>query len=233
MNVSERYVGVILARKGSRRLPGKNRRLLAGAPLYAHTVRAALESGVFARVVLSTDDEEILAGMAAHPEALALPRPAELAGDAVSGWQVCAHLLAAHPELFDGAEGFSLLTPCHPFRTAAHIREAFQRFATVRSDALLTVSPLPFPPERALDLEGPFLRRDWQGLARKDQFAQRYYPNGAVTILRTRFFQATGDIYGQNTLGHALPWPYSLDIDEPEDLALAELLAPCLMGGRP
>ncbi len=224
-------VCIILARAGSKRLPGKNRAPLAGRPLFAWTVEAAVRAGCFESIVFSTDDAAILEELRAWPEVLALPRPLELAGDEVVAWEVCRHLIATLPEVFAPAGSFCLLTPCHPFRTAAHLREAVRRYQAADAQSLLTVSPYPCPPELALELQDGYLTRTWDGPVRKERFTPKYHPNGALCILRSKAFAASGSVYTDKTLPHVLPWPWSLDIDDAEDLALARSLAPCLLGG--
>ncbi|MEW5772127.1 MAG: acylneuraminate cytidylyltransferase family protein [Thermodesulfobacteriota bacterium] len=224
-------VCIILARAGSKRLPGKNTHLLLGRPLYAWAVDAALEAGCFSHVVFSTDDEEILRGLTAWPQVLAVPRPPELAGDDVVGWRVCQHLMADLPSVFRTADAFCLLTPCHPFRTGRHVREAMEHMGQANADAMITTSRFPFPPGFTLDERDGWLTPTWQGLVRKGQHTPKIHPNGAALAVRLEAFARHGHVYTERTIGHHLPWPWALDIDEAEDFAMAELLAPCILGG--
>lgn len=224
---------IILARAGSRRLPGKNIQPLGGKPLYVHAVEAAVGADAFDTIIFSTDEPRILDNLAAWPQVHAVPRPAALAGGEVVGWDVCRHLLETLPEFFEPARAFCLLTPCHPFRNALHVREAVARFRMHKPQALLSVSEYPCPPELALDMEDGRVRRVWSGPARKDRFAKKWHPNGALAIVGLEAFRRHGHVYTEDTLGYELPWPWSLDIDLPADLALAETLAPCLLGPRP
>lgn len=121
-------VALIPARQGSKRVPGKNVRVLAGHPMLAYTIAPAIESGVFDAVMVSTDSEEI-AEIARHYGAeVPFLRPAELAGDTSPDIEWLEHhltTLAAQSRRWDC---FSLLRPTSPFRSAATIRRAWDLF---------------------------------------------------------------------------------------------------------
>lgn len=135
-------VALIPARAGSRRVPDKNVRVLAGHPLIAYTIRAALDSGVFDAVVCATDSEAY-ADIARHygAEVPAL-RPAEISGERSPDidWIVwLLRLLAAQQRTFDV---FSILRPTSPFRQPATIRRAWEAFASAHgADSLRAVEP--------------------------------------------------------------------------------------------
>ena len=116
-------VALIPARAGSKRVPGKNTRLLAGHPLIAYTIAAAQESGVFSRVLVSTDSREVVGLCDAH------------------GWDVCIRsgvtgddepdivwVRDAMTYVGPQFDAFAILRPTSPFRSAAHIRQAYARF---------------------------------------------------------------------------------------------------------
>jgi N-acylneuraminate cytidylyltransferase len=220
---------IILARAGSKRLPGKNRQLLGARPLYRLAVEAALDAGIFSPVVLSTDDAAILRDLENQGQVLTLPREPELAQDSTVAWEVCAHLLKNRADVFGGCEAFCLITPCHPLRTATHLVQAVRAFQQAEADALVSMTRFPFPPELALRREGPFIRRSWTGPARKDEHAPSFYPNGAITICRVEAFLEHQSPYTSRTVGFELPWPHSLDIDSAADLDEARALAPALL----
>ena len=121
-------VALIPARQGSKRVPGKNVRVVQGHPMLAYTIAPALESGVFDAVMVSTDSEEI-AAMARHYGAeVPFLRPAEFASDTSPDIEWLEHMLKvlkAHGRTWDC---FSLLRPTSPFRTADTIRRAWGRF---------------------------------------------------------------------------------------------------------
>ena len=141
-------VAVIPARGGSKRIPHKNVRLLNGKPLLAYTVAAALGSGVFARVIVSTDDEAV-ADAAAAAGATVLARAADLADDHTPASSVTAQVAEALG-LPDAQPDAQLLPNC-PLRTAADVRAsrctctsvARQACTAVRSRCSAIASTLP------------------------------------------------------------------------------------------
>ena len=119
-------VGLVPARGGSKRVPGKNTKLLAGKPLIFYTLEAALESGVFSRVMVSSDDDETLRICGSY-NVLCLKRPAEFATDESPDIEWVRHALGAYSEQ-SKPELFSILRPTSPFRTAETIKRAYKQF---------------------------------------------------------------------------------------------------------
>lgn len=121
-------VALIPARQGSKRVPGKNIRRLGGHPLIAYTIAPAIQSGIFDRVIVSTDAEEIAAIARHYGADVPFLRPAELAGDTSPdiGW--VEHTLATLRDRGQPCECFALLRPTSPFRTPDTLRRAWQTF---------------------------------------------------------------------------------------------------------
>lgn len=127
--MSPTAVALIPARQGSKRVPGKNVRLLRGHPAIAYTIAPAVESGVFESVIVSTDSEEI-AGIARHYGAeVPFLRPAAFAGDTSPDIEWLEHALRELQRRGREWDCFSLLRPTSPFRTADTIRRAWALFA--------------------------------------------------------------------------------------------------------
>jgi CMP-N,N'-diacetyllegionaminic acid synthase len=127
-NYSAAAVCLIPARSGSKRLPHKNVMEIEGHPLIAYAIRAAIESEVFDRVVVSTDSAEY-AEIAVHYGAeVPFLRPKEFASDTSRDFDWIFHLLSELNRHGSGFEMFSILRPTSPFRQAATIRRAFEQF---------------------------------------------------------------------------------------------------------
>ena len=123
-------VALIPARHGSKRVPGKNVRLLNGHPTLAYTIRPAIESGVFESVIVSTDSEEI-ADVARHYGAeVPFLRPVEYASDTSPDIEWLDHTLRTLAAAGRRWDAFSLLRPTSPFRTVATIRRAWLMFTS-------------------------------------------------------------------------------------------------------
>ena len=118
-------IAIITARSGSKGLPNKNILLLNGKPLICYTIDAALEAGVFEKIIVSTDSEEYIDLLSHYPIEF-VRRSEELSGDTVSSFLVIEDVLKRYRDLV--YDYFVLLQPTSPLRTAQHILEACQKF---------------------------------------------------------------------------------------------------------
>jgi CMP-N,N'-diacetyllegionaminic acid synthase len=123
-------VAFIPARQGSKRVPGKNVRSLAGHPMIAYTIVPALESGVFDSVMVSTDSEEIAAVARHYGAQVPFLRPAAYAGDTSPDIEWLEHALGELRRRGRTWDCFSLLRPTSPFRTTDTIRRAWAMFTS-------------------------------------------------------------------------------------------------------
>lgn len=211
----------IPAKGRSRRLPGKNRRLLLGKPLVAYTVEAAVQSGCFDLVWVSTDDDAI-ADIARQYGATPVRRGPELCGDQVRAKDV----LLAHLAKAGLAPGVvAMLMPTAPLRTAAHVREAMEVFCAAGTPTLMSVCEYDFSPALALRVEGGLLRSYAGGSVqwvREEGFATGYHPNGAICLARGDYFLEHGTFLDDATAAYIMSRPDSTDIDTLEEFRLAE-----------
>ena len=121
-------VAFIPARSGSKRVTGKNVRLLGGHPMLAYTIAAARESGVFESVIVSTDSEDIAGIARQYGAEVPFLRPAEFAGDTSPDIEWLEHIIAELGKRGRAWDCFSLLRPTSPFRSAETIRRAWALF---------------------------------------------------------------------------------------------------------
>lgn len=223
----KRRIAIILARGGSRRLPRKNVLPLGGRPMLAWSVGAALDSGCFERVLVSTDDEEIAAvGRAAGAE---VPFLRDAASDdhapSSDATRVALRQAEAHwGELYDLVA--QLMANC-PLRTAEDIRDAMLAFE--RSDAAAQISAFRFGwmnPWWAARLHADG-RPDWlfpeARAARSQDLPPLYCPSGALWLARRDAFLAAGSFYLPGHTLHPMDWMSAMDIDDEADLAMSEV----------
>ncbi|WP_394169527.1 cytidylyltransferase domain-containing protein [Saccharospirillum alexandrii] len=137
-------VAWVFARGGSKGLPGKNIKPLAGKPLIAWSIELARSTGCFDAVFVSTDDEEIAGVAAAHGAEIPFMRPAELATDTASEWLAWQHAARWQQLHYPGVEGFTSLPATSPLRTTQHILEAVSLAAD--HDLVLGITPAPHHP---------------------------------------------------------------------------------------
>lgn len=218
-------LAVILARRGSRRVPGKNGRLLAGWPLLEWTLAPVRTARRIDRVVLSTDDPA-LAALVAPEEAVA--RPVDLAGNRTPDAPCLLHALdqvgaAAHDLVVH-------LRPTAPFRRAAQIDDVVDLLRRTGADAAISVRPVQKHPAKCYTETAQGFLRPATGvsaLGEPDQTLPRAWAAaGFIDACRVAILRATGQMDGGTRLE---PWPVppeqAVDLDTEADWAAAERLA--------
>lgn len=212
---------LIPARGGSKRVPRKNIAMLGGKPLIAWTIAPAVASGLFASVVVSSEDAEILAVAEQHG-ALAIPRPAALAEDNATLLGLCLEILPALASTTQATDLY-LLPPTAPFRSAATMRRAWECYLAQGGSSLLSVEPYPYPPQWALTLRGGRLEPLFPDLCEtpRPRLEPALKHDGGHLITGIARLLAEGSFFGTNARAFEAPEAERLDIDTPEDLACA------------
>lgn len=223
-----KVLGIIPARGGSKGVPGKNLRVVAGRPLLAYTADAARESRRLDRVVLSTDDPAI--ADAGRRLGLDVPfmRPAALAEDDAPMMPVLRHAVAEMDGRGFRADAVVLLQPTSPLRTAAHVDAALDLLESTGADSVVTVVEVPhqFSPVSVLALDGDRLRPFLPGpvVTRRQDKPRVFARNGpAVLAVRVATLRA-GSLYGDDCRPLLMDAEASVDIDGPADFDYAEFL---------
>lgn len=222
-------LAIIPARSGSKGLVDKNIRLLNGEPLIFWSIRAALDAGVFDEVMVSTDSEQYAEIARDAGASVPFLRPDALATDTAKALDVYEHVLAAYDERGQAFDDFGVLLPTTPLRTAQHLRESYDRLhGTSNCRGVVSVVPMEHPIEWAntlpedLNMDG-FLPESVQRGNRQD-FKQRYRPNGAIYAAQVDYFREIGGFYGPQTFAYIMKGRDSIDIDTEFDFRLAEWL---------
>ena len=224
-----RVLGLVPARGGSKGVPDKNVRPLAGHTLLEYTARAARESGVLDRIILSTDSPDIAdAGRRAGLE-VPFVRPAMLAADDTPMVPVIEHALAELSREHWSPEFVVLLQPTSPLRRPDHIREAVSMLRETGADSVVTVVEVPrhLSPDYVMRIDGgrlkPFLP-DGARVARRQDARPAWARDGTVYAFRRSTIEQTGGIYGEDCRPLLVDAGDSLSIDSPEDWDEAERL---------
>jgi len=219
-------IGIITARGGSVRLPGKNVRKLDGRPLIHHTIRAARESNAIDRIVLSTDDPHIAEVAKEAGAEVPFMRPKELSHGNATSRDVLLHAVGVLEEAGEGMDAFCLLQPTSPLRTAEDIDGAVALFMEKEADSVIGVTEFEHPLEWMLELNESHRIVDRNPLRERVLPEGHRYdrPNGAVYIFRTAFFKRAETYIGENTYGYPMPPERSVDIDTRLDFLIAEAI---------
>ena len=221
-------LAVIPARGGSRRVPGKNIRPLLGRPALAYTIDAALESGVFARVVVTTDSEAIAAVARACGAETPFVRAAQLADDVtpVSAATVDA-LRRLDPEGNEFPVVAQLMANC-PLRTAADVRASHAAFVASDSPSQLSVTRFGWQnPWWAFERDGcgvlsPLFPE--QVTERSQDLPTLFCPTGAIWWARAEVLRREGTFHVAGRTGWEIEGRHAVDIDTESDWAMAETL---------
>ena len=213
-------VALIPARGGSKGIPRKNLASVAGRPLLAWTVDAARASRTVTRAVVSTENEEI-AEAARSLGAEVLARPPELAADDTPMQAVIAHAL---DEL--ATDVLVLLQPTSPLRRAEHVDEAVELLIGSGADSVVSVVEVPhrYRPGSLMALDGERLVRLADDHAATRQEKPLVYARNGPAVLALRPERIGADLYGGDCRPYVMGARESIDVDEPFDLELAELL---------
>ena len=227
-------LALIPARAGSKGVPGKNLRRLAGTTLTAHAVRCARETGLFETIVVSTDGEAV-AAEARAAGAEVIRRPDHLASDTANIVDVVAHVLAILAEDGRSPAVVALLEPSCPLRTPAMVVSAMGELAS--SDAVVTVSevPLRFHARKQLSIDAAGRAERVLGAlpppVRRQDLTPTFVQNGAVYAFRTSMFHTCRSVLGPRPKALVVTAPL-VNIDTLQDLAEAERRWPGATAGR-
>lgn len=222
------FVALILARAGSKRIPGKNRGKIGGKSLIERAYTAIKESKSCGRIVLSSDDVALIQAAKDYPGIEILGRPDALAEDTASSEDAIRHaIISLHLE----NETIVLIQLTSPFRTASDIDLTAQPVMRGLVDSAVSVTKwrVPVSPpfgdsedETALGKRGDKSNKwlEWQVLNNRS-----WALNGAVYVFHARKILDVGKIYDENSAIHIMDTWRSIDLDYPEDMKLAQILS--------
>jgi CMP-N-acetylneuraminic acid synthetase len=223
---SQTVIAIITARAGSKGIPHKNIRPLAGKPLIAYTIEAALDCGYIDRVIVSTDGAEI-ERTSLNWGAETLHRPVHLTTDTSLSEDAVFHAIETLGEGGLFCDLTVLLQPTSPLRRGLHISEALEMFDGGDSDCLVSITETEHSPFKCFKEEDtglvPLLGEEKLFVPRQD-LPRTYRDNGAIYIVRTDYFRKNRTFYCPGFLGYRMTGADSIDIDTEFELEMAELV---------
>ncbi|MDB3964658.1 acylneuraminate cytidylyltransferase family protein [Amylibacter sp.] len=222
-------LAVVPARAGSKRLPGKNIKKLAGKPLIQWTLDAALECDLIDEIIVNTDDFSIAELAKSKGVNVPFIRPFGLAQDTSSSVDVLIHTLeyyTAHGDYFDY---IMMLQPTSPLRNVNHIYGAIEALDEKQADAIISVCKTDHPPLWTNTLDetcsmDTFLHKEIKNVRSQD-LPDYFRLNGAIYLVNTERLLAEKTMFISNNIyAYKMDRKSSIDIDESIDFLLAELL---------
>lgn len=220
----KKILAVVPARGGSKGVPRKNIRPVADKPLLAWTAEEAIKSEYIDRLILSSDDLQIIDAGKALGLDVPFVRPSRLGLDHVTTEEVVLDILQRLP----GYDYVLVLQPTTPLRTVLDIDGCIRLCAEHKGRACITVTECEHTPYwmYRLDAESvatPFIDSEYL-TKRRQEIPSVYMPNGAVFMAETAFFIQNRSFESDRTLAYVMPCNRSLDIDTEDDLIIADML---------
>lgn len=226
-----KVLGLIPARGGSKGIPRKNIKLLNGKPLLQYTSDIALQSKMLSKVILSSDDDEIIALGKKLGIEVPFKRPKLLANDKSPTLPVIQHTLHFLEEEYNEKyDAVCLLQVTTPFRTVDFLNLAIQKFINSNTDSLISVQKVP-------DHYNPhwvFLKNsngnlsiatgDKDIIARRQELPDTYHRDGSIYITKTNVLLNSNSLYGDSISFIESPKSTHVNIDTEEDWKKAELI---------
>lgn len=212
-------LAIIPARGGSKRVPSKNIRDVAGKPLITWTIEEAKKSVYIDRLILSSDDRQIIDVARQWGCEVPFVRPKELAEDDTPGIDPVLHALSILP----GYEYVVLLQVTSPLRTVADIDSCIEKCIQFKANSCVSVSEVDKSPLWMYTLEvhgfmSPFVDKSFEGKDMK----KIYILNGAVYVAEVRWLKEYRKFVDEGTVAYVMPNERSLDIDTEFDLKILQ-----------
>jgi N-acylneuraminate cytidylyltransferase len=218
-------VAIIPARGGSKRIPRKNIKDFLGKPIISYSIEAALGSGVFDEVMVSTDDREIADISVKCGAKVPFLRSPEMSTDMAMTVPVLIEVLNEYGKLWQNFEYCCCIYPCAPFITAERLREGMTMLISRKADSVLPVVKFSYPPMRGLIMDGDKLQMKFPENynVRSQDLEPIYHDAGQFYCLEIEALLREGKLFCQNTLAIQLSEMEVQDIDDIDDWKMAEL----------
>lgn len=218
-------LAIITARGGSKRIPRKNIKPFLGKPILAYSIEAAIDSGLFDEVMVSTEDEEIAEIAKKYGAKVPFYRSEKTAGDFATTNDVLLEVLEEYKKLGQEFEEACCIYPTAPFVTSGKLKKAMEEFATSDADTLIPVVAFSYPPKRSLVIrEGRLVFQYPEFMdSRSQDLEAEYHDIGQFYLFRTEAFERNKKLMIGNILPFVVDEMEVQDIDNESDWKIAEI----------
>lgn len=225
MYKGKKILAIIPARGGSKGVPRKNIKMLAGKPLIAWTIEEAKKSKFIDMCIVSTEDEEIKSVAEEWGGNVPFMRPMELAQDDTPGIEPVLHAVKMMP----GYDFVVLLQVTSPLRTVEDIDGALAYCLDRDCESCVSVTEAEHSPYWMYQMDmqkrlQPILKMEKEKSYQRQKLPKAFQLNGAVYVANVDFVQRAREFIGEETLGYVMPQERSYDIDTMMDFMMIELL---------
>lgn len=218
---------IIPARGGSKRIPRKNIKNFFGKPMLAYPIQTAINSGLFSKVLVSTDDAEIAQVAKKYGAEVPFIRPKELADDFAGTAPVIKHALNYLTETGENYTNLSFTYPCTPLITAENLQAAYSAWQESQAEGCMTVCEFPSAPQRSLLINSENRIESLypeNRATRTQDLPTTYYDAGQFYFAKVAAYIKGLAMHSNRTFPYILPRHLAQDIDTPADWQQAELI---------
>lgn len=218
-------LAIITARGGSKRIPRKNIKEFCGKPIIAYSIEAAIQSGVFDEVMVSTDDKEIAEVAMQYGAKVPFYRSEETSNDFATTNDVLREVLAEYAKRGEVFDAFCCLYPTAPFVRADRLQDAMHMLMESDAEKVFPVVAFSFPPQRSVVIKEGMLTPTYPEYmyARSQDLEKQYHDAGQFYCFKTVPYQKNQDFWSGNILPLKLSELEVQDIDDETDWQIAEM----------
>nr|MCR5279453.1 pseudaminic acid cytidylyltransferase [Lachnospiraceae bacterium] len=211
-------------RGGSKRIPRKNIKDFLGKPIIAYSIEAALNSGVFDEVMVSTDDAEIAEIAKRYGAAIPFMRSEKTSNDFATSADVIQEVLDNYENRGERFDIICCIYPTAPFITAAKLKDSMTQFKESDADSLVPVVKFDFPPQRGFVVKDGLISFKYPefALSRSQDLEPMYHDCGQFYILKSVSFAKEKKMVMSRTVPYIIPETEVQDIDNESDWIIAE-----------
>ncbi|MEZ9630694.1 pseudaminic acid cytidylyltransferase [Vibrio breoganii] len=220
-------IAIIPARGGSKRIPKKNIKLFHGKPMIAYSIEAAIQSGCFDKVLVSTDDHEIAEVAKQFGAEVPFIRPTDISDDFATTKDVMGHAVSWCVDKGFSVDNVCCLYATAPFVTSDDLARGLQKLLDSESEYVFSATSFPFPIQRAIQLsesgEVSMFEPQYE-LSRSQDLQEAYHDAGQFYWGTQEAFLEKKAFFAPHSQVVLLPRKRVQDIDTPEDWEFAEAL---------
>ena len=222
---NKKRIAIITARGGSKRIPKKNIRLFCGKPILTYSIRAALDAGIFDKVMVSTDSEEIAQIAREAGADVPFMRSDATSGDYATTAEVLLEVLAEYEKNGESFDTVCCIYPTAPFVTAQKLRDGITLLEERDVDSVVPVVRYSFPPQRAFVIRDGFtvMKYPQHAGSRSQDLEPFFHDCGQFYCMQVKNFKEKKQIFTDRMLSIEMPETEVQDIDNETDWKLAEL----------
>lgn len=218
-------LAIITARGGSKRIPRKNIKNFLGKPILAYSIEAAVQSGIFDEVMVSTEDEEIAEIAKSYGAKVPFYRSEKTAGDFATTNDVLLEVIEEYEKRGQKFDVACCIYPTAPFVTSEKIKDAMEKLEVSDADTLIPVVQFSYPPQRAMVIRDELLQFKYLEYidSRSQDLEKEYHDVGQFYCFKVESYKKNKKLMLGKILPYVVPEMEVQDIDTESDWQIAEI----------